>query len=220
MYAITSDNIITQIENNGHARITFKVDGYWSSEQITVSISKRWSEDWCIQESHSSGGECSKWEGTNSQRTLNFASAMMEAADRMKSIARMTDTLDTALKTYKAKVRKMEEERQAAFEKARQARIEADRKDREENPSMGIDVAVAIADRLKKIVSKSDSGYSSIEVMHRAPGARGHFNANAGASKYRTQTRYEINGQSYSRKNFIELLATEFVLVDETAVAA
>jgi len=81
-------------------------------------------------------------------------------------------------------------------------------------------VAVAIADRLKKIVSKSDHGYTSIEVMHRAPGARGHFNANAGASKYRTQTRYDINGKGYSRNDFIEILSKEFVLVDENAVAA
>lgn len=113
MFTITSDSVLSQIENSGCARISFKVDGYWSSDQINVRISRRFSDGWTIEESHSSGGECSKFQGSNGARTRNFAEAMSEAADIMTEWEMRTEELEAAYEQYRDKINLMYKQQDA-----------------------------------------------------------------------------------------------------------
>lgn len=218
MFTVTSKNVITQIEENGYAAVHYKVDGYWSSSQITVYINRTWKDSWNVHESHASGGEDSDFTGTNAERTANFAHAMLDASVEIAKWEKYTDLLNGAYEKYLEACEKRDAEMELAREKARKEREEADRKERIANPSMGLEAAVEIMDYLKEAVA-GDTNVMTIEVDYRNPAARGYYPATAFAENYNGKTRFYISGKAYSRTKFVELLATEFVKVEETVEA-
>ena len=220
MFAITSENVISQIESYGRANINYKVDGFWSSDQITIYISRYFSGEWEIRESHSSGGQDSKFEGTEAERTRNFASAMMDAADVIEYWSSNIEELNAAEVKYKAATKAYYEEQERLKEIARKEKAEADRLERIQNPSMGTSAAMKIADELKAKVLKADCEYAYVQINHRKPSDRISYPLSAEAVNSGKATRFYINGQSYSKVKFIELLAKEFVLAEENKAAA
>lgn len=137
MFTITSRDVLVQIEENGSARITYKVDGFWSSEQLTVYIDRRWGNGWRITYSNSTGGRDTDSGLTDSEACYNFGKAMMDASDKMDYWTSNIETLDIALAKYntdmkaryaeEARIRE-EQRKAAAIEQAKKEAVDAPHK--------------------------------------------------------------------------------------------
>ena len=118
MFSITSRDVLTQIEENGSARITYKVDGFWSSEQLTVYIDRRWGNEWRITYSNSTGGRDTDCGLTDSEACFNFGSAMFDASEKMDYWTNEVEKLDCALAKYNTAIKaKWDEEKKLREEK-------------------------------------------------------------------------------------------------------
>lgn len=210
MFTITSEPVLQQIENCGWASIKYSVDGFWSSNIINVYISQRFgSGEWSIYESHSSGGKDDEFNGAEWERTRNFASAMMDAVDKMQFWSNNIEQLEEAQAKYEAEYKIREEQRRREREAIRLELEEAERVDRIINPSMGLKAATELAAELKDEVSFGTGSFTSRKLKHRSNGTR----VTATAENLSGKTRFYLNRVAMSKAHFIEQLAEDYVLL-------
>lgn len=215
MFSITSESVLEQIEHCGWARITYSVDGYWSSDIISVYISQRYgSGEWSIYETHSSGGKDDEFEGAEWERTRNFASAMMDAVDKMQFWSNNIEQLEEAQAKYEAEYKIREEQRRREREAIRLELEEAERVDRIINPSMGVEAATKLAAELKAEVAHGTGSFTSRKLKHRANETR----VTATAENLSGKTRFYLNRVAMSKAHFIKTLAEDYVLAEEKEV--
>lgn len=130
---ISKLGVLEQINANGYARIEYKVNGFWSSSQLTVTIDKRYGKkDWVFSYSNASGGQDDS-DLTHIERLANYGAAMKAAADLLAYWEVNQPSLDAEYKLFELDLmernRIQEEERRIAREKAaaeRKAKEEAD----------------------------------------------------------------------------------------------
>lgn len=120
---------LLDIGSNGYGSISARIDGYWSSDPITLYISREYrltrSEGgWKITLSHSSGGREPKQVKDDMDAAINFAAAMTALASLGKEIRdQYTSALEAAYQVRMTELRQLEENARAA----RVAKIEADK---------------------------------------------------------------------------------------------
>jgi len=201
---------ISQIENQGYASCSFKVDGYWSEDPISFRVDRSYCYDtetysWEIKGSHSSGGRDGSCDDTTAIR--NFGKAMVEMAELMEEASYFFKEFDCAYKEYEAK-------RKAAEEARRKELEDAKLQDRIDHPSMGEEEAIKLAEKLYADV-KNGKVYSDILVAPRHACENKWRFIWASAEQHSRSIRFKINGKSLSRKEFIDLLADEYVIGEE-----
>ena len=118
---------------SGHARVTAKVRGYWSSDSITLYVRREFgirADDgkgevfWKLEMSHSSGGRDPKEVESDLVAEANFGAAMIALAEYGENLKRTKlGDFEMLYQQRRAKA-KAEREAQAAAE---QAKIDADR---------------------------------------------------------------------------------------------
>lgn len=214
MFTITSEDVLQQVVQYGRAYIKYKVDGYWSNDIITVYIDRRWNnENWKIYDSHSAGGTDDKFDGPEWERTRNFAHAMFDAADKIQFWSENTALLDEAEAKYKVAMEAHYQEQARLKEAARLAAEEADRLDRIENPSMGVEAATQIAAELKQLVADPDRRYAWREVYRRD----NKLKVTAEVENSNGKTRFYLNTVAMSKAHFIKTLSHDFVVIEKVA---
>jgi len=87
MYTIGEYNISTIIEN-GFGQIPVKVEGYWSRDSISIYCSCDSFRDykWRVEVNHSTGGRDQDEVEDDLKATVNFANAMLAAAELAEDI--------------------------------------------------------------------------------------------------------------------------------------
>jgi predicted ATP-dependent endonuclease of OLD family len=110
---------------NGYARISYNVKGYWSHDVITVYVQR----NWCVDEegyeytiSNSSGGRDQKQVALDEDAILNFAGALVHAAETIKYIRTQEHRLTEAYNKYTKMLREAEE----AVRRKKEEKKEAD----------------------------------------------------------------------------------------------
>ena len=119
---------LLDIGSNGYGSISARIDGYWSSDPITLYISREFrravEDGWKITLSHSSGGREPKQVKDDMDAAINFAAAMTALANLGKEIRdQYTPALEAAYQVRMTELRQLEEKARAA----RAAKIEADK---------------------------------------------------------------------------------------------
>lgn len=219
MFTITSEPVLSQVERYGNASIKYKVEGFWSNDLITVYISRRFGSDkWHIYDSHASGGTDDKFEGSEWERTRNFGSAMLDAADKIHFWSNNIQLLEEAAAKYDAEMAIRAEQRAREQEAIRLELEEAERIDRIINPSMGTEAATKLAAELKAQVTITDSAFAWQQVRPRANDANYGRKVMAEAQNLTGKsTRFYLNKVAMSKAHFIKTLAEDFVIAQEVA---
>ena len=120
---------LLDIGSNGYGSISARIDGYWSSDPITLYISREYrltqaEGGWKITLSHSSGGREPKQVKDDMDAAINFAAAMTALANLGKEIRdQYTPALEAAYQVRMTELRQLEKNERAA----RAAKIEADK---------------------------------------------------------------------------------------------
>lgn len=126
---------------NGSGRVTCRVDGYWSSDVITIYVDRGYSfrDDgtWNVKLSHSSGGRDTDVIACDLEAEANFGHALIAMSDFAKQIKANIDVLEQSYAEYSAEVK----EAQRIAEAKRQAELAAD-------PSIGTEKAKNIVDMM------------------------------------------------------------------------
>ena len=219
MFTITSEPVLSQVERYGNASIKYKVEGFWSNDLITVYISRRFGSDkWHIYDSHASGGTDDKFEGAEWERTRNFGSAMLDAADKIHFWSNNIQLLEEAAAKYDAEMAIRAEQRAREQEAIRLELEEAERIDRIINPSMGVEAATKLAAELKAEVTTTDNAFAWQQVRPRANDANYGRKVMAEAQNLTGKsTRFYLNKVAMSKAHFIKTLAEDFVIAQEVA---
>lgn len=218
MFTITSEPVLAQIERSGHATIKYSVDGFWSSDIVSVYISKSFSDTWKIYDSHSSGGTDDKFEGPEWERTRNFGLAMLDAADKIQFWSSNIDLIEEAYAKYKAELEVLAEQQARQREAIRLELEEAERVDRIINPSMGVEAATQLAAELKAQVTVTDNAFAQQQVRPRTNDASYGRKVMAEAQNLTGKaTRFYLNKVAMSKAEFIKTLAEDFVISQEVA---
>ena len=118
---------LLDIGSNGHGSISARIDGYWSSDPITLYISREWfrqEDGWKITLSHSSGGREPKQVKDDMDAAINFAAAMTALANLGKEIRdQYIPALEAAYQVRVTELRQLAEKERDA----RVAKIDSDK---------------------------------------------------------------------------------------------
>jgi hypothetical protein len=182
---------LEQIGRAGHGTINCKIQGYWSSNPITLYVDRGFygpDRGWKVTLSHSSGGRDPKEVESDMEAAINFADAMRELAIIGRDlIFTYGDTLESFFQA-ECEVRRAQDE---AEKVALAAKVEAD-------PAMG-DLAASdivarmAAGRLPSSMSFYKRGSDVQSVMV--------------SVQIRHKTKFYVDGQSSAKKDVIALLA-------------
>ena len=180
---------LEEIGRNGYGRISCKIQGYWSSDPITLYIDRRGygsDQGWKVTLTHSSGGRDSKEVASDMEAAINFAEAMRDLAIIGRDlIFTYGDTLEFAYQVGVAdRKRQME-----AMKAAEAARVEAD-------PAMGMEAAAAI-------INNMALGHQPVVSFF----IRGSERTNTVQVIIREKTKFYLNKQPVSKKAATEALA-------------
>jgi len=182
---------LEQIGRNAHGRITCKIQGYWSSDPITLYIDRHGygsSQGWRVNLSHSSGGRDPKEVESDMEAAINFADAMRELAIIGRDlILTYGDTLESFFQQEREVRRAQDEAEKAALA----AKIEAD-------PAMGESEA-------QQVVLTMIAGVVKIVRFY----VRGSDTRSVTVSVARREkTKFYVGGATTAKKDVIALLAT------------
>ena len=184
---------LEDIGRNGYGSINCKIQGYWSSNPITLYINREgWSSktpQWNVTMSHSSGGREPKEVASDMEAAINFADAMRELAIIGRDL--LLTYGDTLESFYQQQCEVYRIQREAERD-ALAAKVEAD-------PAMGVLVA-------SDIVAQMAAGRMPSDMTFYERGSD--VRAVIVQVVIREKTRFFVNKQSVSKKAVIELLAT------------
>lgn len=192
---------INKIGRSGYGRITAKIQGFWSSDPITLYVERRTygdDEGWRVTLSHSSGGREHKEVVSDMEAGRNFAGAMVALADIGETlIAEHGQAMEVA---YQAK---REEERLAyeAKKAAEAAAVEAD-------PAIGLAIATGI---VAEMATAAAGTYAVTRVFRK----RGSTSINKVVARCNYKTRFAVNGITVSKKEAIETIAAYAEMVEQ-----
>ena len=181
---------LEEIGRNAHGRITCKIQGYWSSDPITLYIDRHGygaSQGWKVTMSHSSGGRDTKEVTCDMQAAMNFADAMRELAIIGRDLIL---TYGDTLESFNQQERTARIAQDEAEKAALAAKVEAD-------PAMGVvaatDIVGVMAGGALKIVRfyvrGSDERSVTVSVARRE------------------KTKFYVGGATTAKKEVIALLA-------------
>lgn len=182
---------LEDIGAHGQGTIYASVKGYWSTQSISLYVSRRGygleSTEWAVSMSHGSGGRDPNGIVSDMEAAINFADAMRELALIGRDLVpTYGDTLESC---YQAeKVRRAAE--YAAELAAEAAKVEAD-------PAMGHGAAASI---VQKMVDDHLNRYISYYM-------RGSVKVVRVSVQHRDKTKFYVNGQVTAKKAVIEKLA-------------
>ena len=194
--------------NSGHLRIPYKVHGYWSSDSISIYISRSWVEQgaWEFKISHSSGGRDTTEVPGDEVAAYNFALAMMDAAVVVTKLKEShIPAIEASYQEYRQRVLDMElklaEERRIAAE-AEEARRLADPALGPYNAKVMIEKAITMAKDNGSVVIKGqlrgeDEEYTMIAVQ------------NYDRASFYFTNKYRSRNGRLTRKQLLELLSTK-----------
>jgi len=192
---------INEIGSSGYGRITAKIQGYWSSDPITLYVQRNnygSDEGWKTSLSHSSGGRDSKEVVSDMEAARNFASAMIALADIGETlIAEHGVALEAAYEAERARRLAVEEAEKAA----KVAAIEAD-------PAIGLAVAAGI---VAEMAASAANTYAVTRVFRK----RGSKVTSNVVARCNYKTRFTVNGCTVSKKEAIEYIASYAELVEQ-----
>ena len=155
---------IEEMGTRGSGRVTVKVNGYWSSDPITLYVSRDWSYErdapgsiryqWNVTLGHSSGGRDTKEVADDLESAVNFGMAMIALA----SVGRMIRAQEPALEAaYQAA--------EAAREALRAEALAAAKAKAEADEALGKDRALLLTNAA--IVKAQDTGLACIQAFER-----------------------------------------------------
>lgn len=180
---------LEEIGRAGGGRITAKIYGYWSSDPITVYITRQGygaNTGWNVTMSHSSGGRDTKEVASDMAAAINFAGAMHELAIRGRDlISTYTDTLESFYQQEREVIKAEIEAEKAALA----AKVESD-------PAMGVEGATVIIERMVQ-------GGLPVVSFYR----RGSERAVTVSVSRRKNTKFYVGGQVTAKKAVIQTLA-------------
>ena len=192
---------INEIGRSGYGRITAKIQGFWSSDPITLYVERRTYGDdkgWRVTLSHSSGGRDPKEVASDVEAARNFAGAMIALADIGETfIADHGVALEAAYEAERARSLALAEAEKAA----KVAAIEAD-------PAIGLAVAAGI---VAEMAAASANTYAVTRVFRK----RGSTVTSNVVARCNYKTRFAVNGHTVSKKEAIEYIASYAELVEQ-----
>lgn len=147
-FIITSRDVLEQIRENGTARISYKINGFWSSEQITIYIDKRWSKDWNFTFSNASGGREDGFDEVTAMK--NYGEAMISAADTMTYWKENVSLLEAEYSVYDLNLKeRIVKEREIAEKRRAELKAEQEAKEAVDKPFvMGLEGATEFVKNL------------------------------------------------------------------------
>lgn len=175
---------------SGHGTVSYKVDGFWSRDTVTVRMSRRsaWTDDdvdWVADISWSTGGRESGYDVIEAAR--NHACAVNHAVMVAGELVKMKPELEAAYQAYAADA-KAQRERELDEQRAK---VEAD-------DPIGEGKARVIAEYLV-----AEGG--RLEVIER--GAEGHRRGETVTARVGDKTVFYYAGSRCSKRNAINLIA-------------
>ena len=181
---------LEEIGRNGHGRISCKIQGYWSSDPITLYIDRLGygsTQGWKVTLSHSSGGRDPKEVASDMEAAINFAEAMRDLAIIGRDLIYIYgDTLESAYQAELVARRARDEAEKAALA----AKVEAD-------PAMGVVAATDIVGFM------AGGGLPVVSFYLRGSDVQ----AVKVSVQIREKTKFYVNGQVSAKKAVIETLA-------------
>ena len=191
---------INEIGRDGHGRITAKIQGYWSSDPITLYFDRRTYGDdqgWRVTMSHSSGGRDTKEVASDMEASRNFAGAMVALADLGETlIAEHSQVMEAAYETERARQKAKYEAEKAA----KAAAVEAD-------PAIGLAIATGI---VAEMAVDAASTYAVTRIFRK----RGSTSISKVMARCNNKTRFTVNGCTVSKKEAIETIAAYAEMVE------
>jgi len=203
----TLEEILSQ-QNSGYLRVPYKVHGYWSSDSISIYISRSWTEKgaWDFKISHSSGGRDTNEVPEDEVATYNFALAMMDAAVLVTKLKESyIPVIEASYQEYVARVKEAEEKADEALRKvveAEQARCDADPALGAYNAKVMIEKAIKLAKDSGSVIIKGqlrgeDEEYTMIAVQ------------NYDRTSFYFTNKYRSRNGRLNRKQLEEFLSTK-----------